>query len=220
MGGAGEGLAMRLRRETEALHREAERSGYINIILRKHAAKEGYALFLRSLEPAYGALEAALERDADHAILSLFDWPPLFRRKAIDDDLSAISGQHWQDFLPVLKEAKIYAERIEQVGTEAPHRLLGHAYVRYIGDLSGGQIVKALLAKNPGLDAEMLGFYDFPGITDAEGYKERFRGALDQAGDMAGDQDEIVDEALIAFQHNIDLSIAVGLDIASKGQRA
>jgi len=220
MGGAGEGLAMRLRRETEALHREAERSGYINIILRKHAAKEGYALFLRSLEPAYGALEAALERDADHAILSLFDWPPLFRRKAIDDDLSAISGQHWQDFLPVLKEAKAYAERIEQVGTKAPHRLLGHAYVRYIGDLSGGQIVKALLAKNPGLDAEMLGFYDFPGITDAEGYKERFRGALDQAGDMAGDQDEIVDEALIAFQHNIDLSIAVGLDIASKGQRA
>ena len=211
---------MRLRRETEALHHQAERSGYINVILRKNAAKEGYALFLRSLEPAYRALEAALERDADHAILGLFDWPPLFRRKAIDDDLSSISGQHWQEILPVLKEAKAYAERIELVGAEAPHRLLGHAYVRYIGDLSGGQIVKALLAKNPGLHSEMLGFYDFPSINDARGYKDRFREALDRAGDMTTDQGEIVDEALIAFQLNIDLSVAVGLDVASMDQSA
>lgn len=212
---AGGALATRLRQETESLHRQAERSGYINVILRKQATREGYALFLRNLAPAYAALEAALEGDADDAVQGLFDWPPLFRQKAIAADLTAISGPAWQDLLPVLNEANAYADRIEHIRLDAPHRLLGHAYVRYIGDLSGGQIVKALLVKEPGLEARMLGFYDFPGIADAEAYKEKFREGLDQAGDMTSDLGDIVDEAMIAFQLNIDLSMAVGLEAAS-----
>ena len=50
---------------------------------------------------------------------------------------------------------------------DAP-RLIAHAYVRYLGDLSGGRIVGRILARSPGLGPEALSFYDFPGIADPD----------------------------------------------------
>lgn len=202
-------LATRLRLETQALHLEAERSGYIQEILKRRASKAGYALFLRNLLPAYQAMEQALAQHADHPLLKLFDWPPLFRSEAIASDLEALAGNQWAATHVLLPEGQAYAHRIENTEATAPARLIGHAYVRYIGDLSGGQIVKRLLTASPGLAADMLGFYDFPGIADAEVYKEGFRDALDRAGGIAQDVDGIVDEAKNAFRLNIDLSLGV-----------
>ena len=204
-----QGLAEHLRRSTEAKHLQAERSGYIAEILRKRASKEGYGLFLRNLAPAYDALEQALRTHKGNVVLSPFHWQPLLRHQAMLDDLEALAGVSWQETFERLPESDAYAERIEQVSAEAPHRLLGHAYVRYIGDLSGGQIVKTILSASPGLSADMLTFYDFEDIPDAERFKEHFREKLDQIGDEVSATDEIVDEAIVAFQHNIDLSLAV-----------
>jgi len=46
-------------------------------------------------------------------------------------------------------------------------------------------------------------------FDDADAFKMSFRDKLDRVGASATISDEIVDEALIAFQHNIDLSLAV-----------
>jgi heme oxygenase len=202
-------LSERLRRSTEALHLQAERSGYIRQILRKRASQEGYGLFLRSLEPAYQALELGLREQAGDDVLASFDWPVLFRHEAILGDLSAVAGSSWKTTYALMPEAEAYAERIRRIRNEAPHRLLGHAYVRYIGDLSGGQIVKAILEEAPGLTAGMMRFYDFDDIDDVEAYKQNFRNGLDRIGERVERSDDIVDEALIAFQLNIDLSLAV-----------
>jgi heme oxygenase len=204
-----QGLAENLRRSTEAKHLQAERSGYIAEILRKRASQEGYGLFLRNLAPAYDALEQALRAQTENAVLAPFDWQPLLRHQAMIDDLRALAGASWQETLEHLPESDAYAGRIEQVSAEAPHRLLGHAYVRYIGDLSGGQIVKTILLASPGLSADMLTFYDFDDIPDAERFKEQFREKLDLVGKDGPISDEIVDEAITAFQLNIDLSLAV-----------
>ena len=202
-------LSAQLRQATQALHLEAERSGYIAEILRKRASHEGYALLLHNLAPAYDALERGLTAHADHQALVAFDWPPLFRHQAMLNDLKAMATTSRQSPRTLLPESQAYAARIEKISREAPHRLLGHAYVRYIGDLSGGQIVKAILAASPGIGSEMLTFYDFDAIPNAEGFKDCFRGTLDQANDDPLIAEEIVDEALIAFQLNIDLSRAV-----------
>jgi heme oxygenase len=84
-------------------------------------------------------------------------------------------------------------------------RLVSHAYVRYFGDLSGGQILKKLLGKSLSLPAEALTFYDFPG-RDAQTLKTEMRDALDRAGRIAEDPEMLVLEAISAFQHNIDVS--------------
>jgi heme oxygenase len=202
-------LSTRLRDETEALHREAERSGYVSDILSRRASKEGYALYLRALEPAYAALENALADKAAEPPLNLFAWPALRRSRAIALDLAALAGAGWREALPILDESDAYARRIEHIGLTAPARLIAHGYVRYIGDLSGGRIVETILRKIPGLAGDMLRFYEFPEITDIDGYKDEFRIALDRAGERGADPDAIIDEARRAFRLNIDVSVAV-----------
>ena len=204
-----DGLAARLRAETEAVHIEAERSGYIQEILKRRASLEGYALFLGNLLPAYETLERAIRDHADHPALDHFSWPKLFRSEAIRADMSALAGPDFSETLTLLPAGSAYVGRIDEVSALDPVRLIGHAYVRYVGDLSGGQIVKSLLEKAPGLAPEMLQFYDFPDIADAEAYKDGFRLALDQAGSTEAVSDAIVEEALLAFRLNIDLSLSV-----------
>jgi heme oxygenase len=201
-------LADRLRTETQALHVEAERSGYIQEILKRRASLDGYALFLRNLLPAYQAMEAGLERLTDQPAFQPFDWPKLYRAQAITGDLEALAGPAWKDDLPILAEAQDYANRIDSVAGSGAG-LLGHAYVRYVGDLSGGQIVKRLLSSSPGLAPEMLTFYDFPAIDDADAFKDAFRDALGQAAGTLDDADAVVEEARTAFRLNIAVSHAV-----------
>ena len=58
-----------------------------------------------------------------------------------------------------------YTARLRQLASGGPEdvqRLLAHAYVRYLGDLSGGQFIKRQLAKVYELeDGEGLSFYEF-----------------------------------------------------------
>ena len=80
---------------------------------------------------------------------------------------------------------------------------------RYLGDLSGGQILKKLLAKKPGLTPNELTFYDFPAYADLAALKNDYRNALDEAGKRAVNPQAIVDEGSKAFQLNTDISWAV-----------
>lgn len=219
MDGETSDLAARLRVDTQALHIEAERSGYIHEILKRRASRAGYALYLRNLLPAYQALERALSSHAARPEHQPFDWPPLFRGDAIRSDLRGLAGAGWNEALALLPEAQAYAGRIDNIEADDPVRLIGHAYVRYIGDLSGGQIVKALLSTSPGLEQTMLGFYDFPGIADAEVYKKNFRASLDRAGIVASHADAIVDEAKRAFRLNIDLSVQLLRSLSNPGDQ-
>ena len=68
-------------------------------------------------------------------------------------------------------------------------RLIAHAYTRYLGDLSGGQIVQRLLAKSLGLRPEQLSMYDFSGFPDPAALKTEYRHALEQAGAAGADPD-------------------------------
>jgi heme oxygenase (biliverdin-producing, ferredoxin) len=86
---------------------------------------------------------------------------------------------------------------------------MAHAYVRYFGDLSGGQLLARLLGTSLGLPAQALSFYNFPVATDARSLKEEMRAALDRAGRNPGRRQRIIEEGILAFEHNIQLSEAV-----------
>jgi heme oxygenase len=91
---------------------------------------------------------------------------------------------------------------------DTPALLIAHAYTRYLGDLSGGQILKRLLANKPGLAPDELSFYDFPG-HDLTQLKTDYRTALDRAGAQVKDPQAVIDEGSEAFRLNTDLSWAV-----------
>lgn len=193
---------------TKTLHVEAERSGVISDLLRGEASRDGYILLQRNLLPAYQALERGLERHRATPSLSALTKYRLERSPALEADLIALCGGSFAA-IPLLPEGEAYAQRIDACADGDGARLIAHAYTRYLGDLNGGQILKRLLMKKPGLRAAEVSFYDFPDYDDLPTLKSDYRDALDQAGTLVADPQAVIDEGKVAFQLNIDLSWAV-----------
>ncbi len=201
-------LSTLLREGTRAQHVRAERSGFIADLLRGRGERTGYVLLLRNLLPAYRALEQGLERHGASPVFAGLAWPALFRSLALERDLDALVGPDWPRTIALLPEGKRYAEVVAAASGGAGHRLLAHAYTRYLGDLSGGQVIGRLLGRSLGMGEEALSFYRFAAIEDPDAFKRDFRHALDAASPLV-DRALVVEEAVTAFELNIALSEAI-----------
>lgn len=200
------GLAAALRERTRGLHEQAERSGIIRRLLKGSADCHGYALLLRNLLPAYQEMERQLELHRNAPGVRLIALPELYRADALEQDIREIEGAAWRLSLPLLGSGRRYAARIAESAEHEPARLVGHAYVRYLGDLNGGQILRRLFSRSLGLEQRHLSFYDFPAIPDLGMFKLEIRAKLNCVAMEVTDTDNIVAEALEAFRLNIDLS--------------
>jgi heme oxygenase len=194
---------------TRTLHGEAERTGIVRDLLRGDASRDGYILLLRNLLPAYLAMEQGLERHRASPRLGPLAAYRLDRATAIEADLVSLCGGRWSRDIPLLAAGELYADRIAKAAGGDGARLIAHAYTRYLGDLSGGQILQRLLARSLQLRPAELSFYEFPRFYDLEALKADYRRALDRAGALFPDGDAIVEEGAIAFSHNIALSCGV-----------
>lgn len=203
------GLADQLRDRTRSWHQRAERSGVVHALLHGRASQEGYALFLRNLLPAYRQLEAALAQHRESPGVRLVTRPETFRSAAIESDLMSLCGSSWRTTLPLLTPARVYAEQIADAAQGDGSRLIGHAYVRYLGDLNGGRIIRQCLMRAPGLGPEALAFYDFPDIQDLERFKAEYRAGFDQAANETREVTRVIEEAVTAFRMNVAVSEAV-----------
>jgi heme oxygenase len=204
-----DGLAAALRRRTESLHRQAERTGYVRRLLLGQGSRQGYALLLRNLLLGYQELERGLERHRLRPGVREIAQPALYRVTALEADLRALCGFGWRRELPTLPAGERYMRRVADAAEGSGARLIGHAYVRYLGDLSGGQIMKRLLARSLGSDARTLALYDFPEIADLRTFKAGFRCAIDRAGSEIDEAGAVIEEAAEAFRLNIAVSLAV-----------
>jgi heme oxygenase len=203
--GSSVSLADALRARTHALHRVAERSGVVAALLHGASSRPAYALFLRNLLPAYRALEEGLERL--RPLLPALARSEVYRAEAIASDLRSLQHLGPVDPPPLLPEAVRYAARIASLGADAP-RLAAHAYVRLLGDLNGGVLMRRILARSLELDHAALTFYAFP-TADLERLRGQYRAAFDALPFGAAQTDAMLDEAELAFELNIALSEAV-----------
>jgi heme oxygenase len=203
-----------LRSRTHLLHSRAERSGFIAEMLRGRATRRGYTIFLRNLLPAYEQLEAGLERHRTRPAMRELALREVYRADALSADLAELSGQDWRHELPLLPAAQHYADRVQSDAQGEGEALLGHAYVRYLGDLNGGQVLGRLLAKSLALPAEALSFYRFPLAEDLDELRIGYRAALDRAGAQLADWSTAINAAVDAFALNIEVSEAVCQHVA------
>lgn len=203
------GLADRLYATTRSLHAQAERSGVVRDILRGRATRQGYSTLLRNLLPAYEEMEHRLDGHRDTPGVRMIVQPAVFRTRALESDLKALCGEGWGSSLPLLPAGERYQQQVVAAAHGTGARLIAHAYTRYLGDLNGGQFLRRLLAQSLALGPDMLSFYDFPAIEDPEEFKLQYRTALDRAGSELGVVDDVLDEAMVAFALNIELSNAV-----------
>ncbi len=191
------------------LHSKAERSGIIHEMLHGRVTREGYALLLRNLLPAYRQMEVELERLRHIPAFQGLAHRAVYRAGAIEVSLSALYGRSWADALPLLPAGQRYAHRIETVARGGGSRLIAHVYTRYLGDLNGGQILKRLLSQSLGLGLEALSFFDFPEIADMVQFKTDYRNAIDLSAREIAHIGPVVEEAATAFDLNIQVSEAV-----------
>lgn len=209
------GITTALYHRTKSLHAEAERTGIIRDLLRGEASREGYGLLLRNLLPAYQAMERGLENHRKSEALGALADFRLDRAAALESDLVSLSGEHWNRQIPLLAASEGYAKRIDEAAEGDGTRLIAHAYTRYLGDLSGGQILQRLLARSLELKPSELSFYDFPRFSDLNTLKSDYRKALDHAGTSVADPLAVIEEGAIAFALNIDLSISIKAMLSS-----
>lgn len=215
-------LADRLREETRELHRAAERSRFVQALLRGELEPRAYALMLRSLHGLYAALESGLARHAGDPRLAAFAEPALWRREAIERDLQALAGPSWRETLRPAAAAARYVARLDALAAAQPLRLAGHAYVRYLGDLSGGQVLARVVARSVGRDdGGATAFYDFGGAVAAARSAQALRRGLDRLGADADSADAVVEEACTAFALHgelfDELAVHAGLAAAPAG---
>jgi len=200
------GFAARLRESTQAVHTRAEKTTFIRGFLRGAASPASYTRLLAALLPVYEAMEDEMSRRASSdPILARFHFPALHRAQAIRRDLACLAGPGWADVVPAMEAGEIYARRIRLVAAHEPHRLVGHLYTRYMGDLAGGQILARIAERSLGLTRGAgLDFYDFPELPDIPAMEALFRGRLDEL-DLLPETKRaaVVDEAQAAFRHNI-----------------
>lgn len=202
-------LSVRLKEDTAPAHHSAERTGIVADMVHRRLKREDYVRFLRDLQAVYEVMEAALERTKGHLALAPLRFPELDRADAVAADLVVLHGANWRMALPPSAAARAYVERIKQAEAGHPERLAAHAYVRYLGDLSGGQMLKKLIGASLGLsDGHGLAFYEFPGIPDAAAFKNHYREALDRLPLSAEAADGVIGEARDAFLLNMDLAQA------------
>lgn len=203
-------LSTLLRQATADQHRRAETTPFITELMGGELSREAYILLARQHHAIYEALESAAGAIAGDPAAAAFLHPELDRTAALDADLIQLAGPSWATDLPVLDLTQEYAERLRQVASRWLGYYLAHAYTRYLGDLSGGQVVRTMLQRHYGLGGEELGFYYFAGIPKPKPFKDSYRAALDQAPFTPAEKAEIARECRVAFDLNTTLFLALG----------
>ncbi len=202
-------FSARVREHTRALHRDAERSGFVRGMLAGQIERARYVLWLRNLHVVYDALEQLLLMPGGLAHAAPFADQLLFRTQALGEDLAALAGPGWEH-LPRVPEADRYADTLR--AAQVSPCLLGHAYTRYLGDLSGGQLLAGLMAKHLGLPGDALRYYAFPGSADIPSYRAALRDRMDAALRDEAAMQEALRGAAEGFERSIALSRAIGAD--------
>ncbi len=199
------GLADRLRHATRTLHTQAERSGIMRTLLARRIARDDYCALLANLHAIYDALEKTLLVHANHTCIAAIVDPILFRRASIEADLSALHGSTWNDDIPIATATREYVAHIETISNGEVERVIAHAYVRYLGDLNGGQMLEPIVRAALDLhDTSATQFYRFD-VPNVSAYASRYRAALDLLPMTSTHTDAIVDEACWAFRQHIAL---------------
>lgn len=216
-------LSAELRDATADAHADAEGSTFITQLMDGSLNTSAFVLFTVQLHVIYEAFEQALHAHyRDHPLLEGLDDRRLDRRAAIRADLEHLHPGFEDAIadgrLPIVPATNRYVEVLADEHTV--ERIVANHYVRYLGDLSGGQAIARLVARNYDVAPEGLGFYDFPGIEKLKVYKDQYRSALDNLEVDDVTRAALVAAAVEAFHLNRAVFADLERELSSDGDEA
>ncbi|MFE6484028.1 heme oxygenase (biliverdin-producing) [Streptomyces sp. NPDC057757] len=193
-----------IRTASQDQHTEAENSGFISDLLGGGLGVEAYARYTEQLWYVYRALEAPAERLAGDPVAGPFIRPELFRVAEIERDLAHLRGADWRETVSALPATREYAARVEECARNWTAGYVAHHYTRYLGDLSGGQIIRGTAEKTWGFARKGDGvrFYVFEGVANPAEFKRDYRARLDAIAVDDPEKRRVIEECGRAFDFN------------------
>lgn len=197
-------------------HEAAESSAFVTALFDGQLTVADYARLAGQTRFIYDVLEQATDAQRDDPVAGAFCFDELRRLDSIDRDLDALLGADWRATLTPLPATERYCERLRAVAFDWAGGFVAHHYTRYLGDLSGGQVIRRALERGYGLTDAGLEFYTFVGIPKPKPFKDRYRALLDAVPWDEAERARVVEEVNVAFR----LNGALFADLAAARKRA
>ncbi|CAG7853052.1 SubName: Full=Uncharacterized protein {ECO:0000313/EMBL:CCA74588.1} [Serendipita indica DSM 11827] len=246
-----EPVSVLLRHGTKQAHEQAEHSPGAGWLTRGELDRSEYVRFLMMLHVIYSG--GARRHQAHPVLKTTYNPSVLARKEYIALDIAYFLGadSHALKDHPAYlsftsnmpSQVSAYVHRLRHISSNPTNLkdgdarlLLAHAYVRYLGDLSGGQFIRRRIAKVYNLPntGEGVKFYTFvtsagegeAGMQEMKDLKDWYRDGMDLGvGDdhnlkgglplfipialILSCEAALVDEAILAFKLNQDLFTAL-----------
>lgn len=198
---AHQSLSTTLRQSTREAHEAAENAPFMAALAAGHVLRDHYINYLQQLAAVYGSLdELSQQWRMDPEVGSLFD-PHLAREGHIVADLNFFEQSPTLD--RTTAATREYVDVLQQLARSNRLAAVAHHYVRYLGDLSGGQVVRPKVADALGLSGTFgLQFYAFDLGRPLPAYRREYRRRLHDLPLRATEIDLVVRYAQHAFALN------------------
>ncbi len=197
-------FALQLKTETKKSHTAAENTKFVGSFLRGVVSEESYKQLVANFYFIYRAMEEEVDKLKEDPIVSKIAYDELNRVNNLERDLRYFYGPNWRALITPSDACQQYVNRIREVADEDPELLVGHHYTRYLGDLSGGQILRGIAEKALNLPkGEGLYFYEFEKIEDKKEFKTKYRASLNELPINQSQANAIINEANYAFRLNM-----------------
>jgi heme oxygenase (biliverdin-producing, ferredoxin) len=207
------GFASRVREVTRSDHAAAQAMAYFEALLTGRIDRAGYAALTAQLFFVYETLEEAAGEMRADPVAGPFIADGLARLPALVADLTHLIGRDWPAHVVASTATSEYRARLRDVAFTWPAGFVAHHYTRYLGDLSGGQVMRRALRREYGLDGPGTRFYEFPGV-EPRAFKQHYRHLLDTAPWDAVEQDRFLDEVALAYRLNTAMLEDLGRVVA------
>lgn len=194
-----EPFSTRLKASTAVIHDEVEHTTFMVDLMEGRLDAAAYSLLLKQYEVIYDALEKKSRDFADDPVFRPFYEVGLFRFERILSDLAELGGTELQ----VTASAEAFAAHLDALVT--PEQVIAHHYTRYLGDLSGGHAIGALMARHYGLRTSALTMWDFTALGKTKPFKDAYRQRLNEIASTGGDEQAVIAETMTAFTLNGEL---------------
>jgi heme oxygenase len=196
-----------LRERTRTGHSSSEGADFMGDLMSGKGTRDDYVSLVAQHYFIYEAIERSAEQMKNDPVAAPFISSKLTRLPAIEEDLRFLIGDDWLERIEPLATTRAYVARINEVGATWAGGFVAHHYTRYLGDLSGGQIIRTLMQRQFGFDTNGVGFYLFGDIAKPREFKDVYRAQLDAVPWDDAERDRVIDEVMLAYRFNTELFI-------------
>ncbi len=197
-----------LRERTWTGHGESEGASFMRDLMEGRGTRDDYIALVAQHYFIYEALEQAAEHFAGDLVAAHFISPQLTRLPALEEDLAFLLGPDWRSQITAVPTTERYVDRIREIAADGwTGGFVAHHYTRYLGDLSGGQVIGRLMQRHFGFETNGIGFYVFDQIAKPKVFKETYREQLDAVEWDAAERERVIDEVLLAYRLNTELFV-------------